>query len=556
MPARPLHALWARRDAPPLEWFIGATDVVHGTNFVVPPTGRAAAVVSVHDLTPLHHPELCNEATLAYPGLIRRALRPGRLGPHRLGVRGRRGGGGLRRRPRPASASSTPAFPTCRSPPTRMPRRCCGGSSRPASGGSAWPSGRPSRARTCPGWCAPSARWPTATPTWRSSWPARPAGARRRWTAAVAVLAGPGQDRAHGLGRGSPTWPRCCPGPACWPTPRSTRGSASRRCRPCGPGCRWWRPGPARCPRCSATAPLLVEPGDHDGLVDGARPLPGRRGAARAASLPRARRGRPAYSWERCGDGLEALYRDAAAGAWLSGAPPSVLLAVEQLRRRVPGGIGAYARGLLGGLAAVAAEGDGGRRDAPGQPAARRRRPTRWPRSAGRCTRRRLPGRLLTRAWDHGLSRAPDGFDVVHSVSLAAPRLRRSSAERLVVTVHDVAWRRHPEATTRRGAALARGGAAAGHAVGRRARRPVPAGGGRPGWPTGVDDGPAHGRAERRRSSAGARRRRQPMPLLRRLGVAGEFLLTVGTLEPRKNVDRLVQAFGRCATRSPARGRS
>jgi glycosyltransferase involved in cell wall biosynthesis len=77
MPARPLHALWARRDAPPLEWFIGATDVVHGTNFLVPPTRRAAAVVSVHDLTPLHHPELCDEATLAYPGLIRRALRRG-----------------------------------------------------------------------------------------------------------------------------------------------------------------------------------------------------------------------------------------------------------------------------------------------------------------------------------------------------------------------------------------------------------------------------------------------------------------------------------------------
>ena len=74
MPARPLHALWTRGDFPPLEWFIGATDVVHGTNFLVPPTGRAAAVVSVHDLTPLHHPELCNAATLAYPGLIRRAL--------------------------------------------------------------------------------------------------------------------------------------------------------------------------------------------------------------------------------------------------------------------------------------------------------------------------------------------------------------------------------------------------------------------------------------------------------------------------------------------------
>ncbi len=77
MPARPLHALWGRGHVPPLEWFVGACDVVHGTNFVVPPTRRAAAIVSVHDLTPLHHPELCSEATLAYPGLIRRALARG-----------------------------------------------------------------------------------------------------------------------------------------------------------------------------------------------------------------------------------------------------------------------------------------------------------------------------------------------------------------------------------------------------------------------------------------------------------------------------------------------
>jgi glycosyltransferase involved in cell wall biosynthesis len=74
MPARPLHALWQRGAAPPVEWFIGQVDVVHGTNFVVPPTRRAGAVVSVHDLTPLHYPELCNPATLAYPGLIRKAL--------------------------------------------------------------------------------------------------------------------------------------------------------------------------------------------------------------------------------------------------------------------------------------------------------------------------------------------------------------------------------------------------------------------------------------------------------------------------------------------------
>ncbi len=77
MPARPLHALWGRGATPPIEWFIGSVDVVHGTNFVVPPSKRAGAVVSVHDLTPLHHPELCNPATLAYPGLIRTALRRG-----------------------------------------------------------------------------------------------------------------------------------------------------------------------------------------------------------------------------------------------------------------------------------------------------------------------------------------------------------------------------------------------------------------------------------------------------------------------------------------------
>jgi glycosyltransferase involved in cell wall biosynthesis len=77
MPARPLHALWARYPQPSIERFIGRVDIVHGTNFVVPPTGSAGAVVSVHDLTPLHHPELCNQATLAYPGLIRQALRRG-----------------------------------------------------------------------------------------------------------------------------------------------------------------------------------------------------------------------------------------------------------------------------------------------------------------------------------------------------------------------------------------------------------------------------------------------------------------------------------------------
>ncbi len=74
MPARPLHLAWGHSDAPPLEWFVGSTDVVHGTNYVVPPTRRAARVVTVHDLTTVRYPELCNRATLAFPRLVRRAL--------------------------------------------------------------------------------------------------------------------------------------------------------------------------------------------------------------------------------------------------------------------------------------------------------------------------------------------------------------------------------------------------------------------------------------------------------------------------------------------------
>src|ERR1017187_7325408 len=64
MPARPLQALWGRVGVPPLEWFIGDVDVAPATTLVVPPPGGAGWVVSVHALTPLHHPELCNEATL------------------------------------------------------------------------------------------------------------------------------------------------------------------------------------------------------------------------------------------------------------------------------------------------------------------------------------------------------------------------------------------------------------------------------------------------------------------------------------------------------------
>jgi glycosyltransferase involved in cell wall biosynthesis len=77
MPARPLHAAWGRGRFPPVEWFLGPLDLVHGSNFVVPPTRRSARVVTVHDLTVVLYPDLCDPPTLAFPALVRRAVAEG-----------------------------------------------------------------------------------------------------------------------------------------------------------------------------------------------------------------------------------------------------------------------------------------------------------------------------------------------------------------------------------------------------------------------------------------------------------------------------------------------
>ncbi|HXQ75614.1 MAG TPA: glycosyltransferase family 1 protein [Acidimicrobiales bacterium] len=77
MPARPLHLIWSRFPGPPVEWFTGPADVVHGTNFVVPPTRHAARVVTVHDLTAVRFPAMCDESTRMFPDVVRRAIAEG-----------------------------------------------------------------------------------------------------------------------------------------------------------------------------------------------------------------------------------------------------------------------------------------------------------------------------------------------------------------------------------------------------------------------------------------------------------------------------------------------
>lgn len=76
-PARVLQELWQRMDVPPAEWLSGRVDVFHGTNFVLPPTRRAAGVLSIHDLTYEHHADTVTAATLRYRALVPRALKRG-----------------------------------------------------------------------------------------------------------------------------------------------------------------------------------------------------------------------------------------------------------------------------------------------------------------------------------------------------------------------------------------------------------------------------------------------------------------------------------------------
>lgn len=74
-PARLLRELWARTPLPPVEWLAGRLDVFHGTNYVLPPARRAAGVLTVHDLTYLHHPEWVAAASQRYRALVPVALR-------------------------------------------------------------------------------------------------------------------------------------------------------------------------------------------------------------------------------------------------------------------------------------------------------------------------------------------------------------------------------------------------------------------------------------------------------------------------------------------------
>ena len=77
LPARVARGVWRHRDRPTVAYLSGPVDVVHGPNYVVPPGGDAAEVVTVSDLSAVHFPEMCTPDVLQWPLLLERALARG-----------------------------------------------------------------------------------------------------------------------------------------------------------------------------------------------------------------------------------------------------------------------------------------------------------------------------------------------------------------------------------------------------------------------------------------------------------------------------------------------
>jgi glycosyltransferase involved in cell wall biosynthesis len=76
LPAAAAHRVWSRLSLPRVDRWLGQVDLVHGTNYVVPPS-RLPRVVTVHDCWFLAHPELASPTVNRAGAVLRRAAAEG-----------------------------------------------------------------------------------------------------------------------------------------------------------------------------------------------------------------------------------------------------------------------------------------------------------------------------------------------------------------------------------------------------------------------------------------------------------------------------------------------
>lgn len=214
---------------------------------------------------------------------------------------------------------------------------------------------------------------------------------------------------------------------------------------------------------------------------------------------------------------------------------PELVVLAEQLLADVPGGTGRYTREIAGALARTAPEGwtvtavVASRADVTAAAIVGVDGPRMLP----------LPPRLLLAAWEYGLPLWPGG-DAVHAPTpLAPPTVRQRHS--LTVAVHDTVPWTHPETLTRRGVhwhrtmitrATRRASAVVvpTEAVATDLTRYAP------GWtpvhvvPHGVTRPPNPPHADE---------------IARELDLPEQYVLAVGTIEPRKGLDILITALSR-----------
>jgi glycosyltransferase involved in cell wall biosynthesis len=216
---------------------------------------------------------------------------------------------------------------------------------------------------------------------------------------------------------------------------------------------------------------------------------------------------------------------------------------LDQLVSPVPGGIGRYTEELTRELIRVAPPGCEVAGYVAGSPESDLERVRTLLPGLAELHASRLPRRELRLAWSLGLA-SLRGRGMVHAPSLLAPLVRHnrleSEGDQVVATIHDVVPWTHPEALTPRGVAWHK-------AMARRAQRYADA--------VVVVSHAVAGQlneildfGDRIRVIGGAVSSKLALPVdvdarAERLGLPERYLLSVGTLEPRKGLDALVRSL-------------
>lgn len=225
-----------------------------------------------------------------------------------------------------------------------------------------------------------------------------------------------------------------------------------------------------------------------------------------------------------------------------------VVISVDQLCRPTPGGIGSYVRGLVGGLLSLDADLE--------MVAVAPRHPAPEVAALGIDVRTTALGlRALTQLWPRYPFGVPADVDVVHATSIAGPFAGGGTSTVHSVTMHDLLWRDEPEASTPQGIRFHE--ARLQYLLRAQHTRIIttsPRLGVRL-FQIGID--PDRIRFARLGVDDVGVSAADPSEVRRTLedhGVRGPFTFYAGTREPRKNVERLVEAHRLARAEAPDLG--